>query len=33
MKLLDAMRDAEKHRPLGRIMLKDGKPRKSNKEW
>jgi hypothetical protein len=33
MQLLDAMKEAEKHRPLGRIMLKDNRPPKSNKEW
>jgi tetratricopeptide (TPR) repeat protein len=31
--LLDAMRDAEKNRPLGRIMLRDDRPRRSTKEW
>ena len=31
--LLDAMRDAEKSRPLGRIMLRDDRPRRSTKEW
>ncbi|MBI5495850.1 MAG: hypothetical protein HY904_12570 [Deltaproteobacteria bacterium] len=33
MNLLDAMQDAEKNRPLGRIMLRDNKPRRSTKEW
>jgi len=33
MKLLDAMKDAEKNRPLGRVMLRDNRPRKSSKEW
>ena len=33
MKILDAMKDSEKNRPLGRIMLKDNRPPKSDKEW
>lgn len=33
MKLLDALRDAEKNRPLGRIMLKDSQPPRSGKPW
>jgi tetratricopeptide (TPR) repeat protein len=33
MKILDAMRDQEKNRPLGRIMLKDNRPPKADKPW
>lgn len=33
MKLLDALRSQEKNRPLGRIMLKDNRPPRSDKPW